>query len=62
MFYVPGLPAEYRAKLWGPSFDDPQEAVAALDASLPREASVAVLAEGPYVFARPKEPELAGVR
>ncbi|MGO9240026.1 MAG: nickel-dependent lactate racemase [Bryobacteraceae bacterium] len=54
LFYVPGLPAEFRAKLWGPVFASAPQAVAGLLASLPGNARVAVLPEGPYVFARPK--------
>ena len=49
---VPGVPAEDRRRLWGPSFDDPQRAVDALAASLPRDARVAVIPEGPYVFSQ----------
>jgi nickel-dependent lactate racemase len=53
LFYVPGLPAEFRAKLWGPAFESAADAVAALLSILPAEAQVAVLPDGPYVFARP---------
>ena len=53
LFHVPGLPAEFRAKLWGRVFDSAPEAVGGLFASLPDNAQVAVLPEGPYVFARP---------
>ena len=62
LFYVPGLAQEYRARLWGPSYDSAREAVAALAASLESGAEVAVLPEGPYVFARPRsrQPALAG--
>jgi len=61
LFYVPGLPAEYRSRLWGPSYDSAHEAVAALVSDLAAGAEVAVLPEGPYVFARPgsREMELA---
>jgi lactate racemase len=51
LYYVPGLPAEYQAKLWGRSFATPQAAVAALLDGLPRGARVAVIPEGPYVLA-----------
>ena len=54
LFHVPGLPAEYRSRLWGPVHDGAQEAVAGLLSILPDAAQVAVLPEGPYVFARPK--------
>jgi len=61
LFYVPGLPPEYRARLWGPSYDSAPEAVTAFAAALGSGAAAAVLPEGPYVFARPKarEAELA---
>ncbi|HCC58586.1 MAG TPA: nickel-dependent lactate racemase [Solibacterales bacterium] len=59
LFYVPGLPAELREKLWGPAFDSAREAVAALLASLPASARVAVIPEGPYVLARAPELTLA---
>jgi nickel-dependent lactate racemase len=60
LFYVPGLAAEYRSRLWGPSYGSAREAVAALVASLEPGAEVAVLPEGPYVFARPRsrQPQL----
>jgi nickel-dependent lactate racemase len=59
LWYVPGLPAEYRSKLWGQSFDSIQSAVAALAGVLSPGAKVAVIPEGPYVLARARE--LAGV-
>lgn len=52
LYYVPGLAAEYRKKLWGRAFDTPRAAVQALLAGLPPEATVAVIPEGPYVLAR----------
>lgn len=54
LFYVPGLPAQYRESLWGKSFDSPAEAVRALLEGLPPRATVAVIPEGPYVLARAK--------
>ena len=57
-FCAPGVSADDRDRLWGPAFADPQEAVDALLASLPKGACVAVIPEGPYVFAQP-EPEPA---
>jgi lactate racemase len=61
-FCVPGLPAEYRGSLWGPCYDSAAEAVDALTASLPAQARIAVIPEGPYVLAKPPEvpPELCG--
>jgi len=53
VFYcVPGLSAELRGKLWGPSFDDVKTAVAALLHGLPEGARVAVIPEGPYILAK----------
>jgi nickel-dependent lactate racemase len=49
---VPGVAAEDRRYLWGPSFDDPQRAVDALAEAVPRDARVAVIPEGPYVFSQ----------
>jgi len=52
LWCVPGVPAEDRRHLWGPSFESPQQAVDALAASVPADASVAVIPEGPYVFSQ----------
>src|SRR2546430_1548244 len=52
-FCTPGIPVEDRVYLWGPVFEEPGEAVAALCATLPRGATVAVIPEGPYVFSQP---------
>lgn len=52
LFYVPGLPAEYHARLWGKSFASAPAAIDALTHGLPRDATVAVIPEGPYVLAR----------
>ena len=52
LFYVPGLPREYHASLWGRAFATAAEAIEALTASLPADATVAVIPEGPYVLAR----------
>ena len=43
MYYVPGLPPEYRSKLWGPSYGTAREAVAAFVSSLEPGAEAAVL-------------------
>jgi nickel-dependent lactate racemase len=51
-WYVPGLPAEYHAKIWGKSHQSIEAAVAALAAELPAGAKVAVIPEGPYVLAK----------
>lgn len=60
-FYVPGLPPEYHSTLWGPSFGTVGEAVDAWLEGLPETARIAVIPEGPYVFPRIAEPELAVV-
>jgi hypothetical protein len=52
LFYVPGLARDYHASLWGRAFATAAEAIASLTASLPAEATVAVIPEGPYVLAR----------
>lgn len=51
-FYTPGLPPEYHPKVWGRSFPAAAQALEALAAELPPQAPVAVIPEGPYVFAR----------
>ena len=58
MFFVPGLQPEYRARLWGPSYDSAREAVAAFVSALGPGAEAAILPEGPYVFARPRTLEV----
>ncbi len=59
-FCLPEIDAADRAKLWGPSFDTPQEAVDRLLAELPAGGRVVVIPEGPYVFAQvQREPALA---
>ena len=51
-FCTPGIPTEDRRYLWGPAFEEPQQAVDTLCSELPRGASVAVIPEGPYVFSQ----------
>jgi len=51
-FHTPGLPPEYHPRLWGRSFSTAASALEALAAELPAGAPVAVIPEGPYVFAR----------
>ncbi|MGJ5815744.1 nickel-dependent lactate racemase [Paludibaculum fermentans] len=62
-WYTPGLPAEYHPTVWGKLFPSAAGALQALRAELGSGAQVAVLPEGPYVFARPlsaqPEPVLA---
>ena len=52
IFYTPGLPQEYRSKLWGSIYETAQDAVAALTEGLPTGARIALMPEGPYVLAK----------
>jgi lactate racemase len=59
-FCLPGISAEDRACLWGPSYATPQEAFEDLRAKLPPGATTLVIPEGPYVFTQVQpEPALA---
>ena len=62
-YFVPGLPAEYQAGLWGRSCATMETAVKAVTAGLAPGARIAVIPEGPYVLAAlQRQPaELAGV-
>jgi nickel-dependent lactate racemase len=51
-WYVPGLPADCQAKVWGTVHPTASSAINALTESLPPGASIAVIPEGPYVLAR----------
>jgi lactate racemase len=51
-FYVPGIPKERLGSLASRSYASPAAAVAALLDGLPADARVALVPEGPYVFAR----------
>jgi nickel-dependent lactate racemase len=53
-FYTPGLPLEYHASLWGDIFPNIEGALDALASRLGPGKRVAVIPEGPYVFARPR--------
>jgi nickel-dependent lactate racemase len=59
LWYVPGLPAEYHARLWGRSYATAESAIAALTATLPRGATIAVIPEGPYVLAKARAREMS---
>ena len=52
LYYVPGLPREFHSGVWGKIFPSAEVALAALAASLERNACIAVIPEGPYVLAR----------
>jgi nickel-dependent lactate racemase len=56
--YLPGLPAEYHANLWGRAYPSLDQAIAALADGLSPNASVAVIPEGPYVLAKAHAREL----
>jgi hypothetical protein len=59
LWYVPGLPAEYHAGLWGHSYATVESAVSALASTLPAGANIAVIPEGPYVLAKARVHEMA---
>lgn len=50
-YYVPGLPRRYAPFVWGKVHASADEALAALAGSLPANAAIAVIPEGPYVLA-----------
>jgi nickel-dependent lactate racemase len=52
LYYVPGVPREYHAALWGRAFATAAAAIEALTAPLPQGAEIAVIPEGPYVLAK----------
>lgn len=54
-FYTPGLPAEYHGSVWGRLFPNAAAALEALAGTVRTGAEVAVIPEGPYVFARARE-------
>ncbi len=58
-FYVPGLPANLAAGFGLRVHGSPEQAIAALTAGLNAGSSVAVIPEGPYVFAQVEQPVLA---
>jgi nickel-dependent lactate racemase len=56
LYYVPGLPAQYQALLWGKACSTAATAVEALTSSLRPGAGIAVIPEGPYVLVRAGSP------
>jgi nickel-dependent lactate racemase len=52
LWYVPGLPAEYHAGLWGQSYATVESALRELTSTLPPGANIAVIPDGPYVLAK----------
>jgi hypothetical protein len=59
LWYVPGLPVEYHAALWGRPFATLEAALTALASSLAPGAKVAVIPDGPYVLAKAQAREVA---
>jgi len=59
LWYTPGLPAEYQARLWGRPYVSMESAIAALVSTLPPGAAIAVIPEGPYVLAKAQACEMA---
>jgi nickel-dependent lactate racemase len=57
-YFVPGLPPEYHAGLWGCSHPTMKAAVEALTNGLPPRARIAIIPEGPYVLAKALAPAL----
>ena len=51
-FCLPGIAKQDWKYFWGPVFHTPQEALDTLVSNLPDNASVVVIPEGPYVFAK----------
>lgn len=51
-FFVPGLPTEYWASLWGPAFHSLSEALSAFFAVMPEGAKIGIIPDGPYVLAK----------
>jgi nickel-dependent lactate racemase len=52
LYYVPGLPREYYAALWGKAYATADAAISALTSSLPPNAHLALIPDGPYVLAQ----------
>jgi nickel-dependent lactate racemase len=55
LYYVPGLPRQYHASLWGKAYATPEAAIGALTSSLPPNAHIALIPEGPYVLAQVRQ-------
>jgi nickel-dependent lactate racemase len=51
-YYAPGLPEEYRAKLWGLWRPSMETAVRELTGGLASGSTIAIIPEGPYVLAK----------
>jgi nickel-dependent lactate racemase len=55
LYYVPSLPCQYHASLWGKAYATPEAAIGALTSSLPPNAHIALIPEGPYVLAQVRQ-------
>lgn len=55
LFYTPGVAPETAGTLAEVMYSSPQEAISALLRGLPKDARVALIPEGPYVFAQARE-------
>jgi len=55
LYYVPGLPRQYHASLWGKAYPWPEAVIAALTSSLLPNAHIALIPEGPYVLAQVRQ-------
>jgi len=51
-YYVPGLPAEYRSKLWGRCCASAEAAVREFTDGLAPGSAIGIIPEGPYVLAK----------
>jgi nickel-dependent lactate racemase len=51
-YYVPGLPEQYRSKLWGRCCPSAEAAVRELTGGLAHGSTIAIIPEGPYVLAK----------
>jgi nickel-dependent lactate racemase len=60
-FYTPGVLNTALGSLSSACYDDPQLAITQLIKTLPRNCHVAVVPDGPYVYARVREPQLQPV-
>lgn len=52
LYFVPGLEPEYQSRLWGKAYATAEAAVEALTSSIPANARIALIPEGPYVLAK----------
>jgi len=58
-FYVPGLPEDLRPYLGPHVYSRPEQALAGFVRGIKTGSPIAIIPEGPYVFARVEEPVCA---